>query len=351
VCDCCTLQDGAEAADDLLEDVFRVPVEKALNPLHAVQFVTMIRRLSRSLRAKAGPIEQEVSEKAKELVDANWPELSASARDNKLQEVSDLMEGAAEREMPLIYSVFDANASQIVGATRKRVAEKFDLSISASLTDRDQTTSDNLRDTNTLFVRNNYLQVSSTLSEKARDIVASGLEKGFGREDISADLIEAMGSAKRPDGYWNMIATVFSNRARNFTQIHAFQEAEILAYIWESVVDEVTSDQCRFLHGREFSIETVAKRIERVQAAEDPEDILNIMPWIRKGRNDDGDLSLYYKVGEKRHEVCVIDETGEGESDKIGKYSNGMATEALAKAGLSLPPIHGSCRSTVIPAG
>ncbi len=79
MCDGCALQLGVEAADDILADVFRVPVVKVLNPLDAASFVTIIRRVARALRAEAGPIEQKAADRAAELAAGiDWPALSTA---------------------------------------------------------------------------------------------------------------------------------------------------------------------------------------------------------------------------------------------------------------------------------
>jgi hypothetical protein len=351
VCQHCgdILQAGAAAGDELLADVLRVPIEKALNPLKQRQFVTLIRRVARSLRDAASPIEQQAVEKATAILDANWPDLTKAARAEKLREVEDLLAQTGEKLLPGVKVVFNVASDQIIPPTRRAVASTFKLDIQSDLTKRDKRTSEFLVETEGLFVRDDYGEVSTALTEKARGIVATGLESGLGREDISADLIAAMAGARRPDSYWGNIATVFSNRARNFTQIHAFQDAAIKAFMIEAVLDAATSEQCRFLHHKQFPVDGAAKRIEKVQAAPDPTDIVDLMPWIQKGKNEDGQAILYYKRGETRHLVANIDESGEGEDDKIGQYSKAMPEEAMAKAGIGMPPFHGHCRTTVVP--
>ncbi len=349
MCDGCILQAGVEAADALLEDVFRVPIEKALNPLDLVAFVTLIRRVARSLRLEVSPIEQQAVEEAAKIMDANWPDMTKAQREAKLAEIEELLAETGKHTLPGIRAIFDTNADNIIEATRKGLVKKFDLSISATMTERDEVTSKRLRETESLFVRDNYGKVAEKLSAKARDIVAAGLEAGLGRDDISGDLAKAMKEARRPNAYWNLIATTFSNRARNFTQVHGLDEAGIRAFAVSAILDEVTSDVCRFLDGKEFPVEQSVKRIKQVQESNDPEAIVDMMPWISKGKNDDGQDILYYKKGDQRRTVCVIEESGEGERDKIGTYSDAVATETLTKAGIGMPPYHGSCRTTIIP--
>jgi hypothetical protein len=351
VCDRCgeTLQAGVEAADWLLDDVLRVPIEKALNPLHPVQFVTMVRRVARALRAKVAPIENATADEAAQIVDANWPEMSAAKRTAKMHEIEELLAASGEKELPGLRATFEISADQIIPPTRKQLVKRYDLAIETDLTKRDLDTAESLRETSALFVRNNYGEIGKRLSTKARDIVAAGLEKGLGRDDISEELAITMKAAKRSDAYWNFTATTFSNRARNFTQVHALDDAGIRAYSPSAILDEVTSETCRFLNGQQFPVDKSVKRIKQVQESDDPESIVDQMPWIQKGKNDDGQDILYYKRGTRSHTVAVIDEPGEGVKDKIGTYSEAMASETMMKAGIGMPPYHGSCRTTIIP--
>jgi SPP1 gp7 family putative phage head morphogenesis protein len=306
--------------------------------------------MARALRSSAGTIEQDAADEASAVVDANWPNLSAAERDAKLVEVEQILTNVGTEEAPKLGAVFKVGSDSIVPGTRKQLVRRYDLGIEATLTKRDEITADRLRETEALFVRNNYGVIKDKLSSRVRDIVAAGLEKGLGRDDISEDLADAMKAARRPNSYWNLIATTFCNRAHSFTQVHAMDEAGIRAFAVSAVMDEATSDICRFLDGKEFPVEQSVKRIKRVQESSDPEEIIDTMPWMSKGKNDDGDDILYYKKGDRRRTVCTIDESGEGERDKTGVYSDALATETLTKAGIGMPPYHGSCRSTIVPA-
>jgi len=352
MCDCLALQLGADAAADLLADTLRVPVAKSPNPLNHTAFVVIVRRVARALRAEASPSEQAVVKKLSQIYDRDWPRMTAAQRKAALAEAKSLMGATAAKQLPGIQATLKTEGTAIVGDTRKRVVQKYDFTIQSSMTTRDKATAAHLVETNALFVRNNYGDVAERLSEKARIIVASGIERGLGRDDIAADLIVAAKAARRPDYYWNMIATVFANRARNFTQIHAFGEAGIRAYTLLAVLDEVTTDFCRFIDGKEFPTDKAEDRIRRVQEAPDPEDILDLMPWARVGRDKDGNQYLYYRpdrTSDERKIICRIKESGVGERDKIGTYTQMMMPEALAAAGFTTPPYHGNCRTTVMP--
>ena len=290
-------------------------------------------------------------DRATELFDIDWTALSATKRTAKLKEIGKSLRGefgeAGAKMLPGIKAAFEVHGDKIVEATRKRAVEKFELGIQATMTARDTKTAATLVAHSGLFVRNNYGEVAEKLSEKARKIVAAGVERGLGRDDIAEDLVKAMAAAKRPDSYWNLIATTFANRARNFTQVHAFDEAGIKSYFALAVIDEVTTDFCRYVDGMEFPVPGAVERVQRVLEGE-PEDIIELMPWARNGKDSEGRDVIFYEQGGSRHRICVVEESAVGQRDKIGTYTHGLAPEALAAAGFTLPPWHGNCRTTIV---
>lgn len=108
------------------------------------------------------------------------------------------------------------------------------------------------------------------------------------------------------------------------------------------------SEICRFLHGQEFTVQKSLDRFDAVARSRDPEEIKDLMPWGQVGTDDENTDVLYYKTSDgEQHVIAEVDQFGEGERDAVGEYSNALDEEALAEAGLTLPPAHGNCRSTV----
>lgn len=342
---------GARAAEDILHRAFRIDIAKDDNPLGKRSFVVLVRRVSRRLLRVAGPHDARGAKAAAEKLDADWPNLTAKARGRLIDEADESVAAAGERALPALDAYLETASTQIVGGTRRAAKKSYKLSIAASLTDRDERTAEHVRASHTMFIRDAHGDLRERLSAKARDIVADGLEKGLGREDISEGLAAAMTGAKRPDSYWDLIATNFSNRARTFTHVHALDEAGIEAYRFDAVLDEATSEICRFMHGKVFNVGKAVKRQQRVIELEDPEEIKVAMPWVSKAKRDaDGKEVLYYETeGGARRAVAVVDEPAEGKKDEVGSYSRELSTEQLERAGVTSPPLHGNCRSSLTP--
>lgn len=143
----------------------------------------------------------------------------------------------------------------------------------------------------------------------------------------------------------------FANRGRTYTQLAAFDEADIERFRFEAVLDEVTSQVCRFMHGRAFSVERAVQRFDEVEQVRDPEAISDLQPWMRVGADPDGNQVLFYERGGRRRMVAQVDEPAIGRADQVGRYSRALNNDELEAAGVTAPPLHGRCRSTIVVEG
>ena len=84
------------------------------------------------------------------------------------------------------------------------------------------------------------------------------------------------------------------------------------------------------------------QRIKRVVDDDDPQAVKKFQPWMSEGRDAKGNRGLFYRDTKgERQKVAGI--SGE-------KFTGQMSPKALDAVGLNMPPLHGNCRSTVVPA-
>jgi SPP1 gp7 family putative phage head morphogenesis protein len=345
----CCITAALRAADALLRDVFRLDVAKALDPLNPRDFVVLVQRLSRALTVVTRDAEAAALRRALNTLDVDWASISPAARDRVLAAARDAMHSAASATLPRIDRVLEVEGKQVVGSTRRAAARRFRLRIAADTTRTDDRIAATVRRSEAHFIRDQYGQRAVDLSRRARDIVATGLEAGLGRDDIVSDLSATLSAATgRTKAYWEVVATSFANRARTYTQLAAFQEADIERFRFEAVLDSVTSLACRFMHGRVFSVARALQRFEDVEQAADPEAITDLQPWVQVGADDRGNQVLFYKRAGQRRVVAQVDESAVGRADQVGRYSRALTTDQLEAAGVTMPPLHGRCRSTVV---
>ncbi len=341
---------GAEAADDLLREVYRQDVAKVLDPLDKRDFLVIVQRIGRALRGVSRDAEADALRRALERLDVDWQNLAPSARTQVIRAARQALKGVEAQVLPRVDQVFEVEVKNVVERSRRSAVRQFGLHIGADTTRTDDRIATFVRESQGNFIRDEYGRRREDFSQRARDIVASGLERGLGRDDLveelSSDLTTA--AASRDQAYWETVAMSFANRGRTYTQLAAFDEADIQRFRFEAVLDQVTSEVCRFMHGRVFSVERAVKRFHEVERVRDPEAIQDLQPWMQVGADDAGNQVLFYERGGRRRTVAQVDESAVGESDEVGSYSRELTPDQLEAAGVTVPPLHGRCRSTIV---
>jgi hypothetical protein len=337
-----------EAADELLHGVFRLDVAKALDPLNDRDFLVIVQRLARALTGVSRDAEAAALRRALAALDVDWPTLSGAARDRVVRAAQQALGDLPAEVLPRVDQIFEIEAPNLAARSRRATARLFGLHIGTATTRTDDRIAAFVRRSEAHFVRDQYARRRDELGQRARDIVAAGLERGLGRDEIAADLSAGLAPiVNRGKPYWEVVAMSFANRGRTYTQLAAFEDAGVERYRFEAVLDQVTSHVCRFLHGREFSVRRAMQRFDEVERANDPEAIAQLQPWMRVGSDGSGNQVLFYEHGGRRRLVAQIDEPAVGRSDEVGRYSRALTNEQLEAAGLITPPLHGRCRSTL----
>lgn len=327
-----------------------VPIAKALNPLDAGDFVTICVRLSASLRGAVAGTEGAAMRSALEKLDVDWPELTDSGRRKIIAAAKAEIKGLQSTVPEVVAPVFSKSAETLVSRSRTATVARYafgkQLRTESTL---DRQVIDNLPKNQSVYIKDQYGRRADALDHIAKDVVSSGLERGLGRDDISEELSERLAQAgvTRTDSYWNLVGSDFANKARTASQLNTFERAEIQVFVFDAILDEITSEICRLLHGREFSVSAAAERTRRGISLEDPEEIKALRPWVQSGTDGDGNHILYFDRGRGREVVAEVKSFGEGQKDKIGSYTNVMSNKAMEGAGIPIPPCHGDCRSTI----
>jgi SPP1 gp7 family putative phage head morphogenesis protein len=330
--------------------LLRVDVSKALDPLDAGDFLVIVDRLSAELRGVTRAEEAAAMQRALQRLDVDWANLSPTGRASVVRAARQALAPVPERVLPRLDHVFEARANSIVKGSRQATVRRFELHVGADLSATDERIARFVRESQANFVRDEYGRRQERFSQRAREIVADGLERGLGQTDIVDELSTTLTTEglQRSRAYWDVVSMAFSNRARSLTQVSAFDEARIEQFRFEAILDRVTSRVCRFFHGKVFSVPRALERFRKVERARDPEEIRDMQPFVRVGVNPEGRQILFYKKDGRRHLVAEVDEPAD-ENDATGTFSRSLPTDRLEAAGITLPPLHGRCRSTALP--
>ncbi len=172
-----------------------------------------------------------------------------------------------------------------------------------------------LLDHNTYWIGNYF---DKNLSGAIAQTVSEGITQGLGRDEVGQLLKEFFGEYPgvpvKPDAYWSGLAGTAMNRSRVFGSISGFREIGIQELQILAMGDERTCPICEQLDRKIVPIYRAANQVQRMIAAENPEDVKAVAPWLSAG--DLADLNH----------------------------------EQMMNRGVILPPFHANCRCDVVAA-
>lgn len=343
--------EALEAADLLLEEVFRLPVAKALDPQDPKDFLVLSKRLADAVKGLTGPAEAKALRTALDLLDVDWATITDAQRDQVIAAARAAVVKPPPR-LPEVVAAFEAAGTRTVKGAKASFKEQFGVRIGVDLTQTDQRVLAHAASSQALYIRDQYGRRADALAATARKVVASGLAQGLGRYELAKDLRDTLAAqgVARSDAYWQMAAGVFINRSRVLGSLSGYQDAGVTRFRFDAILDEVTTLQCRFMHGRVFEVSDALDRYSAVAASANPEDVKVLQPWMGVSRDAEGRPVLHYKdAAGVRQPVATVTQNALGQLDETGSYENALSEKDLAKAGLLTPPLHGNCRSTIRP--
>lgn len=332
-------------ADELLEQVLRLPVGKAMDLGSPHGFDRASTLLAARLRRSAAPAEVDALREAVAVLDVDWGRTTAAQR-RRLVAESLVAAGRSTSLIPQrIQAPLGEAATAVINATRTHSRQVQELAIGARFNALDQRVARHIVNAQGLFVRDEYGRRLDVFGREARRVVASGLERGLGRVDIAGELEAAARAAviDRAPFYWEVVASAFVGQGRSFAQVSSYAEAGVQRYRIEAVLDERTTHICRFLHGKTFAVAEALRRFELAERLERPEDIKRLLPWVRE--RFDGDQLTLHGAGVS---IAEVTRSAVGNLDDVGEFRPHVSDERLGDIGLGLPPFHGLCRSSTM---
>lgn len=339
------------AADEVLAKTYGVDVAKALDPLDDKDYLKIVRRLGAALRKANAGEEAAALRGALDILDVDWPNISSKQRSAVVAASADAFKPVPNKVIPVMQNRFEVSGKGTIKGSKVSVKEQFDVKVGTDFTSVDKQVAKKLGKQQTNFIRDEYGRRRVGFSRKAKKIVGDGLDKGLGRKEIAADLKKQLTTStiNRNRHYWELVSATFTSRSRTYGQLSSFDEAGFTRYTFEAVMDEVTSEVCRFMHGKSFEVASALKTYDNLDALQDPEDVKFAAPWVRATTDGKGNAVLAYKQPSGRQRtVAQIGSSGKGTQGQ-GDYSGALSEQSLANAGIQMPPLHGRCRSTILP--
>ncbi len=343
------IREGRRAADDLLAHL-GVPVRKAFIVVTPRGFDATVSRIAALLRRLARKPEIEAVKQAVAVLDVDWRALTAAQRSQLVRRALTEAGRAVQSVHAQVREPLGRAASDVVSATRSD-ARRRGLAIAADFNAVDRRAVAYAVRANSLFVRDEYGRRLDAFGAEAKGLVAAGLEGGLGRDEIASDLARAANAAmvQRSASYWDIIAASFVGESRSLSQISSYAEAGIERFVLSAVLDEHTTDTCRFLDGKVIQTSDALHMLDRMESSEDPSAIKQIRPWVRERLGDGGKRTLVVDRDGERGVLAVVERSGVGTRDDRGEFSHTLSGRDLAPAGIGFPPFHGLCRTTTLP--
>jgi SPP1 gp7 family putative phage head morphogenesis protein len=324
-----------------------------IDPRSPEGFLRIVDQVAGELRRASQGAEAEAVRRAIAQLDVNWPGLTEDQRLRIVRAANQAIASVPPQIQFRVNRILGREASQVVRGTRRSLKERFDLPIAADLTRTDVRIARFVAGSQLNFIRDEYGRRQEDFSEKARQVVSQGIAQGLGRDDIS----RALGAAFRDTAmnrsafYWDVVASAFVGRARSAAEIVSYAEAGIAYYIIEAVLDEVTTDICRYLHGKRFSVSVAMGQLERAERLRNPEDIKQAQPWLRVRQDRRGNRAIFVPTAQGDLRVAVVADSAErkGLKDARGTFRAGLSASRLETVQVGPPPYHGLCRTSTIP--
>lgn len=178
-----------------------------------------------------------------------------------------------------------------------------------------------LQDDQLIWIGGHY---AKNVRDVLREAVKPSVIEGLGRAEAGKRVREAVESKLKgvsaPSGFRGSQAKYFEGLAANIAtnarvrgQIRSFADLGVTHYVIVNPMDERTTEICRYMNGKVFPVSAAVAQIEKVSGATDPDEVKDAQPWVSAAR---------------------------------AKEIGADGTDALAAAGLALPPYHFRCRST-----
>lgn len=342
---------GVQAIEDIMRHVWRIDVSKALDPIDDKDFLVISKRLADALKGQTRATEKAALDKALSELDVDWPALSSFERQRVIRAARAALKQVPDKVIPQVQQTYQAAWTTTVNGVKTNVEKEFGFHVSNDFSKKSARVAKKVAESQAHYVRNQYGKRDEALSEKARKIVAEGIDAGHGRNEIGARLKKELSESDdaRADSYWSMAAGVFIARARSWAAMHSYKEAGLTRYTIMAVLDEATTLQCRLMDGKTFTIESAIKSFDAVDASSDPEDVQYAQPWLHAGKDADGEF-LYTKGRDgSRTQVARVEQSAVGQKDEVGKFRQLRTDDELAHAGILVPPFHANCRTTIVP--
>lgn len=346
--DCTLLEEGLDASDEL------VAVLKAAKPpgiLTAAGLVLATRELYLALRRATSDEEKAALLAIIAMIDRDWTRTTAAGRNRIYSRVQRRITDLGEATDKATQPVFERQGRKMLSKTRAAQIKRHRFKIPSPLSDKNERMLRFIKESQSNYVTDEFKRRGILASKKMRTLVERGMKEKMFRDPMTRMLTKEMDAlvAGRSKHYFDVVSRIYVNRGRTLGSLANYDEAGIERYEFVATMDFRTSEICRFMHGKSWPVKAELDRFDEAERLREPEAIKDLMPFVQSGSDADGRPILYYKRGDQRHKVADVVEPGTGRRGLRGRYDMSLTDAQLQARGIAVPPLHGNCRSTIVP--
>lgn len=341
-------EEAIEAGNDILSVVAKA--KAILDPSNPAHRAILVRQTADAMVAMARPWEVRASTAARKFLKQNWPDLSKTEVKEMITQATARIKSVPLRSVKGINKVIAVQSDRVMVGARTAAIQRHALNIGATLTSPDIASIQAAQKTSVAWLTNEYGTRATQFERIARGIVEGGLQQGLGRDEISRDLLQQFNRSLsgRSESYFNVYAGALVDRSRSRAELSSYAESSITKCIAQSVLDEATTEYCRWVHGKVIDVQEATQIMD---AAEQPgmsvDEMKQANPWVRMGVDKDGARTAFVNGPQGRADLFRVASPGAG-TQSPGSYSTLPGGKSLGDNGIGMPPYHGRCRTTTI---
>ncbi len=336
------LEEAEDFSEELLYELFRQDLEKAADPTKPRGFLLAVSSLFRSIRRKITGDEKEAEDRASGDLDRNWKDDTPAARRSAINRAASRIGRLGVTLPPKLRSVWRRHADRIVRTTRRAVTSTFGLGIKTGPTAFDDDLVGWITDSQTNFVTNEYGRRAIALSRRARRLVSDGIRRGLFRDEMSRALSRdvKLTVTGRSRWYYDVSSRIFINRGRTLSALSSYQDADFTTYRFVAVRDARTSNVCRLMHNKTFTVSSGLKQFEDFSELRNPEGVRDLAPFVTDGFDGEGNPALIFNRNGQSRVMARVVSSGVGQRGERGRFSGALDKEQMVRAGIIAPPLH-----------
>lgn len=371
------LDEAAAVLDEALDAIgLELMMAAKRDPFTRAGFDAMVGAVASEAARAMAQAQRDALRRAAPLLRRDWTGLDGDRLELAIAEVTSALRTGLESGAPAVAAVFGRawsqtaaeawDASVEVYGFRRRGTRLSEIAFAERRGSRwstgqpdpvfeglDPEVSEHARTSSQFYIRDAMGRiVDGPVAQSIRDKVAEGIRDGLDQRTIASDLSKLVSgtTAARSRDYLVMASSVATARARSYGVLKSFEEAAISYTEFRAVLDEVTSQVCRFMHKRRFEVRAQLQRFDYVARA--PLGAVKaLQPFMRVGRTQDGERAVGVRdLGTNSFvPFASVTRSGLGVKDDPGEFRTLVSDARMQALGCCTPPLHPHCRSILVP--